>query len=470
MDQISNRLQSYLSDSLHDYQTKIDLLGLSCRAYNCLRRNKIETISNLIKKMIESDIKDFRNLGYKTEKEIEKKLIKFLNNYQHKKVSKECTAQISQKQVSVLIPTSRMSSKSWETKKQQETNKNFEQFSQSKIENLISSFRISERNWEIIKLRSVGNTYQIISEVFGVSRERIRQIIQCEIRKINNKIFSVIKFFDFLEEYLIPKIKTIEFSLNYFESIKTFTNLLSQIIGSDISESLCIKIILILRILPLMKNIKYLKKWQRISYFACSIHPIIIEHPLVKKQYIGRKKEKKKLSYTQLAYKVLSESTKPLHWQVIARKADKTGRRKSFNASGLYNALQSHKDVFVRVNQGAYGLKEWGLYEAEYFPEIIAKILKRGKFPLPLGKILFEVNKVRQMKRTSLILSLDLHPRFYKSINNTFGLRAWLEERYKQNLLTPDDFIEESKSYQRIEKAKSRGYNVEEIISLDKKQ
>ncbi len=62
---------------------------------------------------------------------------------------------------------------------------------------------------------------------------------------------------------------------------------------------------------------------------------------------------------------------------------------------------------------------------------------------------------------------LDLNPRFYKSTNNTYGLRAWLEERYKQNLLTPVDFIEETKSYERVGRARSHGYNREEINSLD---
>jgi hypothetical protein len=468
MKHISKRLLSYLPNSLNDNQIKIEYLCLSIRAYNCLRRNGVETISELITKMVESDIKEFRNLGSKTEKEIEEKILKFLDNYQHKINDKEITKQTSHEQVAELIPNTEIQQKNWEFENLQKLNIKDEQFSLNQVETLFVNFEISERNWEIIKLRSIGNTLQGISEIFGLSRERIRQIIEWETRKINNRIYHLIGFFDFIERRLSCKLKIIESDLDFGISVKTFIELLKPTIGYELSESLCIKTIIVLRFLSFSKNKICIKNRQGISYFACSINPIIIAHQKVKKQYIDREKEGEKFTYSQLAYEVLSKSGQPLHWRVIAEKAENFGKRKSFNASVLYNSIQSHKELFVLVNQGTYGLKEWGLNKIEHFPEIIANILKIEKTPLPFGKLLFEVKRIRQIKKSSLIMFLDLHPRFYKSNNNTYGLRAWLKERYKQNLLTPADFIEESKSYQRVSNAKSRGYNIKKIILRDK--
>lgn len=62
---------------------------------------------------------------------------------------------------------------------------------------------------------------------------------------------------------------------------------------------------------------------------------------------------------------------------------------------------------------------------------------------------------------------LDMHPRFYKSINGTYGLRTWLPPREKQNLRTPEWLVEDSKSFERVERSKQRGYDVEGIIETD---
>ena len=37
---------------------------------------------------------------------------------------------------------------------------------------------------------------------------------------------------------------------------------------------------------------------------------------------------------------------------------------------------------------------------------------------------------------------LDMYPRFYKSLENTYGLRAWLSPREKQTLRTPEWLVE----------------------------
>src|SRR3990172_11816925 len=102
------------------------------------------------------------------------------------------------------------------------------------------------------------------------------------------------------------------------------------------------------------------------------------------------------------------------------------------------------------------------------YPDIIASVFKRENQSLPVETILAKVSSVRSVKQPSLIMYLEMHPRFYKSINNTYGLRGWLPPREKQNLRTPEWLIEDSKSIERVERARQRGYDVESIIAEDK--
>jgi len=62
---------------------------------------------------------------------------------------------------------------------------------------------------------------------------------------------------------------------------------------------------------------------------------------------------------------------------------------------------------------------------------------------------------------------LDMYPRFYKSLENTYGLRAWLAPREKQTLRTSESLVESLDSYERLVQAGQRGYDVESMIQLD---
>ena len=64
-------------------------------------------------------------------------------------------------------------------------------------------------------------------------------------------------------------------------------------------------------------------------------------------------------------------------------------------------------------------------------------------------------------------MSLDMQPRFYKSLEKTYGLRVWLPPREKQTLRTPEWLVEESDSFKRLEQAIKRGYDVVNMIQAD---
>jgi hypothetical protein len=165
----------------------------------------------------------------------------------------------------------------------------------------------------------------------------------------------------------------------------------------------------------------------------------------------------------------LEKEKQPLHWNEIAKRALKYGRKEIFNSTGLYNALIAHKDLFVRVGQGIYGLSDWGYEEVSTYVDIIASVLKKEEKAMSIGKIYTNVCEQRQIKRSSLIMYLYLHPRFYRSVNKMYGLRAWLPPREKQSLLTPKWLVEDIKSFERVDGARKRGYIVENIILQDNK-
>ena len=97
---------------------------------------------------------------------------------------------------------------------------------------------------------------------------------------------------------------------------------------------------------------------------------------------------------------------------------------KSFNSSALYNALMSDPDSFVRVDAGTYALAEWGHNRVATYPDITSSILKSHRKSLPSETIFSKVNEVRPIKPVTLTMLLDLHPRFYRSLEKTYGLKS----------------------------------------------
>jgi hypothetical protein len=127
----------------------------------------------------------------------------------------------------------------------------------------------------------------------------------------------------------------------------------------------------------------------------------------------------------------------------------------------------NHPNLFVRVDAGTYALAEWGVNQVETYPDIIASVMKPLKKALPAETIYHRVMEIRPVKQATLTMLLDLHPRFYKSLEKTYGLRVWLSPREKQTLRTPEGLVEDGDSCKRLEKARQRGYDIDSIIEMD---
>src|SRR3989344_4723045 len=108
------------------------------------------------------------------------------------------------------------------------------------------------------------------------------------------------------------------------------------------------------------------------------------------------------------AYLVLKTSKKPLHFREIADLIDQHGlhgKKKRSHPQTVHNELIKDKR-FVLVGRGIYALSEWG-YKKGTVKEVIEEILKAAKKPLAREEILAEVLKVRQVKKTTIIINLN---------------------------------------------------------------
>ena len=133
----------------------------------------------------------------------------------------------------------------------------------------------------------------------------------------------------------------------------------------------------------------------------------------------------------------------------------------------MLNVLQSQSDDYVRVGQGTYGLASRGFEEVEGYPELIASVLKSSGGPMTQDDITERVSRMRIGKDQSIKMIIDMHPRFYRSLNGLYGLRAWLPPGKPVDLNLPEAMSETESSWRRVGRAQAKNYNVDRIIALD---
>ncbi len=108
------------------------------------------------------------------------------------------------------------------------------------------------------------------------------------------------------------------------------------------------------------------------------------------------------------AYLVLKTHGKPLHFRDIANLIDEHGlhsKKRSSHPQTVHNELIKDKR-FVLVGRGIYALSEWG-YKKGTVKEVIEEILKDAKKPLTREEILDRVLKIRQVKKSTIVINLN---------------------------------------------------------------
>ncbi|PIR73599.1 MAG: hypothetical protein COU40_01720 [Candidatus Moranbacteria bacterium CG10_big_fil_rev_8_21_14_0_10_35_21] len=115
-------------------------------------------------------------------------------------------------------------------------------------------------------------------------------------------------------------------------------------------------------------------------------------------------------------YLILKERGKPLHFSEVARLIDEAGlsKRKS-HPQTVHNELIKDKR-FVLIGRGIYALKEWGYFKGTV-KEVIEQVLNNSSKPITREKILEAVKKIRQVKEATILINLNDSKKFLKKGN-----------------------------------------------------
>ncbi|HVC36583.1 MAG TPA: sigma factor-like helix-turn-helix DNA-binding protein [Candidatus Dormibacteraeota bacterium] len=120
-------------------------------------------------------------------------------------------------------------------------------------------------------------------------------------------------------------------------------------------------------------------------------------------------------------YVILKEKGKHLHFNEIAVAIkDSDFKRKDVTTQAIHNELIKDSR-FVLIGRGIYALKEWG-YERGTVSDIIATVLKKENGPLHRDEIVKRVLKSRYVKETTILLNLQGKPQFKRVAKATYSL------------------------------------------------
>jgi hypothetical protein len=334
------------------------------------------------------------------------------------------------------------------------------------VNTLLAHFTLQDRHWDVLKYRVGFDKRLSLEEVggkFGLTRERVRQIQTRALERIQKTFESSMPLMRLLEASARVPIPVTEDTANPTQAFLSISRTLVESGWEMPTLEDVARVMLLLRFLIELKQSDVSRHLPELTRFACNIEPKITRHPAV---HESAKERPQRLTYEVLAERILRLEGGPLHYREIIARVEACGLRKSVAINGLHNALVA-KDAFVNVAPGVYGLAEWGLSPCDPYPDVIARIMTRQGKGWSYGEILQGVCAIRSVKNTTLKMLLDLHPRFFRSIDGTFGLRAWLPPREKQTLRTPRWLVEDVDSFDRLASATDRGYNVDNIIASD---
>lgn len=331
----------------------------------------------------------------------------------------------------------------------------------------LAALGLDERAWVVLEARSGFGpraTLEAIGLNFGVSRERVRQI--------ENKAVGA----------LADGLRLLGPALDVFEAQKTPEGADAHALDAGLARALgragwrgarkaaVRRVVLGVRALCDRDPAVCAERWPRFSFAACALAPPVTAHPAVARKVAEEQEASRPLSYEELIELVLQQAGGPLHWKEIAERAEKLNRRRDCDRRSIHNTLIRCRDLFVLVGQGTYGLAASGLARAVPYPDVIAEVFLEAGRPLSYGEVSLAVNAKRKIKPTSLQMYLNQHPRFYRSVNALYGLRAWLPPRELQTLRTPDRLVEPPDSAARVEFALAHGYKVDEIVARDRQR
>ncbi len=322
---------------------------------------------------------------------------------------------------------------------------------------------LPERSQEILVKRfgMTGEKAQTLDKIgkdYGITRERIRQIISDAIKKVAKKEMGA--EFDGAEEKIFftikencgiirqeEAVKKIAGGLGAKEenALKFFVKNLSKIKTLEVrnlTEKCWVAAVSVLEEVKtlektakevLEKEGKPLKievlteKIQRISPQFTNKEIVCLMDTLcsIKKNsfgYWGLKNwpEINPRGIKDKIYLVLKEKNAPLHFIEVAEMIDKHGlAKKKAHPQTVHNELIKD-ERFVLIGRGIYALSDWG-YKKGTVRDVIAEILKNHG-PLERKHILEEVAKIRKVKRSTVMINLN-DGKFFDKLGEKYAVK-----------------------------------------------
>lgn len=103
---------------------------------------------------------------------------------------------------------------------------------------------------------------------------------------------------------------------------------------------------------------------------------------------------------------ILRRIGKPLHYQEMATKVLEWFPEKPVKVNTVHNELVKNNDIFVNMGLWIYGLKERG-FQGWSVKEIIERVLKAAERPLTIKEISKEVLKEKMISPNTIVLTLQ---------------------------------------------------------------
>jgi len=120
-------------------------------------------------------------------------------------------------------------------------------------------------------------------------------------------------------------------------------------------------------------------------------------------------------------YLVLHKNEKPMHFTEIAKKINELGvSKKQANPATIHNELILDKK-FVLVGRGIYALAEWG-YKPGVVTDVINEVLNEAGKPLSREEIIERVLAKRLVKRSTVILALMNKANFKRTPTGEYAI------------------------------------------------
>lgn len=172
-----------------------------------------------------------------------------------------------------------------------------------------------------------------------------------------------------------------------------------------------------------IKNHPELEKEAFFSFLSVSRE---IKQGVFEKWGIAHWKEISPKGVKEKAHLIIKEHKKPLHFREVAKLIDKykLNKRKT-HPQTVHNELIKDEN-FVLVGRGTYALREWG-YQKGTVKDVIAEILSENNAPLHQDEIIEKVLSVRDVKKTTIIINLNNF--FEKTDKQRYFLKNEVKQR-----------------------------------------